>query len=222
VAPNDRSLHLYQFVRFANSILFACAIALIFDRSMASAFDRIEQVPHWRSDERALVVVDKTGDKTWNEATRHAVNAWTKAVDGTGLRLTWTKGTGGCEIGGSRIEICQKPYQTLGDDIHNDREGLADIRLGDDRTQAHIGGTTIAVCSNCRLEAPRRRVVATHELGHALGLEHTNRIDSVMYPTGGPDRPTSFDTSALKQLYGHADTEDRCALFNLRVGPLCF
>jgi len=106
--------------------------------------------------------------------------------------------------------------------MHNDREGLAELRLGPDRTQSHIGGTAIAVCSNCRLEPTRRRVVAAHELGHSLGLEHTLRSGSMMYPTGGRTEPDSKDAAALRQLYAHVDGGDRCGVFDLRIGPLCF
>ena len=212
----------YRYVAFANSLLFACALALMLDQSMAAAFDRFEQQPHWRSDDRAIVVVDKTGDKAWHDATRFAVNAWNKSTSGTGLRLTWTTGTGECTPGGNRIDVCQQPHQMLGDDIHNDREGLTDLRLGSDRSQAHIGGTAVSVCSNCRLDASRRRVVATHELGHALGLNHAPQLDSVMFRSGGSERPSRDDVAALRQLYGHVDAPDRCGFFNLRAGPLCF
>jgi len=213
---------LYPFVRFANSLLFACGLALMLDQSTATALDRFEQVAHWHSDDRALIVVDKTGDRNWNDATRLAVDAWNQPSAGTGLHLTWTTGTGGCAPAGNRIEICQETYQMLGGGIHDDREGLTDVRLGSDRSQSHIGGATISVCSNCRVESPRRRVIATHELGHSLGLDHSARLGSVMYPRGGPDRPAAGDVTSLRQLYGHVDRNDRCGVFDLQVGLFCF
>lgn len=218
----EHESRLYRALRFANSLLFASAFALMVDQSMASAFDRFVQEAHWGSDDRNLVVVDKSGERAWNAATRHAVDTWNRAAPGTGLRLTWTTGAGPCTAGGNRIEICQDPYQTLGDDIHDNREGLASLRLGPDRSQAHIGGTTISVCSNCGLEPTRRRVVATHELGHSLGLEHNLRSGSVMYPTGGRDVPDAGDAATLRRLYAHTDQEDRCGFFDVEVGPLCF
>jgi len=218
----DQSSRVYRVVRLANSVLLACGLALMFDQSTASAYDRFEQMAHWSLDDRIIVVVDKTGDREWNDATRRAVDAWNGSAMNTGLRLTWAKASGECAPHGPRIDICQEPYQSLGGGTHNDREGLTDVRLGPDRSQAHIGGATVAVCSNCRLSPARRRVVATHELGHSLGLGHTARFGSLMYPSGGPDRPDAGDVAALRQLYSHVDEGDRCGFLDVRVGPLCF
>jgi len=44
----------------------------------------------------------------------------------------------------------------------------------------------------------------------------------VMYPRGGPDRPAAGDVTALSQLYGHVDRNDRCGFFDLQAGPFCF
>lgn len=45
--------------------------------------------------------------------------------------------------------------------------------------------------------------VATHELGHALGLEHSRDIDSVMYPTNqGNTDLTTGDLAGLRGIYG--------------------
>jgi len=218
----DQASLVYRRVRFANALLFAAALALMLDQSTAYAFDRFQQVPHWRSEDRALVVVDRTGDPGWNDATRHAVSVWNAAAAGTGIHLTWATGTGACRPEGNRIDVCLEPYQSLGGGDHTDREGLTDVKLGSDRTQAHLGSAGFTVCSNCRLEAGRRRVVATHELGHTLGLDHTARLGSVMFRSGGPARPDEGDVAALRQLYGHTDTVDRCGFFGLELGPFCF
>lgn len=216
---------LHRFVRFVNTLLFATALAVLVDQSVAAAVGRFDQLVHWRSEDRSLQVVDKTGDKAWNEATRHAVEVWNRAATGTGLQITWTAGTGRCEPRGTKIEVCQEPYQTLSPEElpeqSEDREGLADLRLGSDRGQAHISGVRVIVCSNCGLETPRRRVIAAHEVGHALGLDHSPRRGSILFPRGGPDAPDTQDVASLVALYAHSDDADRCGALNLQVGPIC-
>ena len=218
----NRIPSLFRAVRLANLVLFATATAVALDHSVASAFTRYDRAPHWASGERVLVVADRTGDPAWHDASRHAVDVWNRASEGTGVRLTWKTAEGGCEPADDIVALCQVPYDVLDDDSRLGREGVARVDLGSDRAQAHIAGSAVAVCGNCRLGPARKRVVVTHELGHVLGLTHSRRPTSVMFFTGGPDAPDGRDVEVLRALYAHDDAPDRCGFFNVRAGPLCF
>jgi hypothetical protein len=216
------SPRLFSTLRLVNMVLFVAATAVALDASVASAFTRFESAPHWSSDERHLVVADRTGDPAWHEATRHAVETWNRAAEGTGLRLTWTAAAGACDGERGVVAFCQRPFDLLAEDSRLGREGVAQVDLGDDLIQAHITASSVAVCGDCRLGPTRKRVVTTHELGHVLGLRHSRRMASVMFPTGGADAPDARDVEVLRAVYAHVDEPDRCGVFNARVGPMCF
>ena len=52
-----------------------------------------------------------------------------------------------------------------------------------------------------RLEARQIGLTATHEMGHALGLPHSDNRRDVMYPTNSASRLTADDFESMRALY---------------------
>jgi hypothetical protein len=164
--------------------------------------------PHWSAESRELVVVDRTGDPDWRSAIEEAATVWNGA--GADLHLSFETGDGECGFDGTRIGVC------LGD---TRVDGPFDGMSRDMVDNGHIQGAYIEVCDDCDLDQARRNEVMVHELGHALGLDHSDDPNSIMWFEGGPELDEAY--GLLVDHHDHAEHAGwQYLLFDLLSGDV--
>lgn len=199
-----------------NMVLLCSGVLFAMELHLTTAAASLSLAGHWPSHQRDLVVVDQTGQKAWQDATKWAVARWRSV--GADVTLEWSTGSGPCEPEGGRIPVCLASAFELEERAIPGVQGLVDPKID---LSDHTEETVVLVCSDCRIDAARRRVIATHEIGHALGLQHSARRTSVMFHTGGSPSPDSADAEELRAIYAHSDPPPRCGVLNIRLGGVC-
>jgi Matrixin len=154
---------------------------------------------HWAAADRNLTIVDRSGDPAWHHAILAAVATWT--AGGSALRLTLTTAAGPCAQQRDHIEYCQATSGAIDKQGSDGDQGLF---VPEDERGHRYKSAILLVCSDCDIDATRMTIIATHELGHALGLAHSPDPGSVMYFSGGSTQPDARDYQTLRQLEGVA------------------
>lgn len=170
----------------AVAVTAAVPVAIAFASGGATASPSFA---HWS--ERSLVVSDRTGDPAWQEATRRAVDTW-NAV-GADMRLAWVEGGVGCNPEGATIPVCR-------DTLPAGWKGAAAMY---DAPDGHLGGARIRVAADRPFTQAQRDTIACHELGHALGLDHSGSTASCLTQGSVSTIPDATDAASLRASYGH-------------------
>jgi predicted Zn-dependent protease len=84
----------------------------------------------------------------------------------------------------------------------SERSGQADIEFDEDGV-IHRARLTLALrnVDGQPLTDEQLRIVATHEVGHALGMPHSARPADVMYPTAALDGLSARDRATASLIY---------------------
>jgi Matrixin len=117
------------------------------------------------------------------------------------LRFILTTGSGACQQRQDHIELCLATSAAIAQRGTEGEQGLFDPFVG----RSHdYRSAILLMCSDCDIDQVRMTIIATHELGHALGLAHSPDPNSVMYYLGGSPQPDARDYQILRQLEGTA------------------
>ncbi len=193
--------HPVRILASAAVVVVAVAASLILASKLIPALPTINDpgLDHWAPGHRNLTVSDRTGDSDWHAAISQGVATWAGA--GSDLALTMVTQTGPCRQDLDMIEICARSQTRIATREIPGEQGAVDPKAND---RHEFGSVDIVVCSDCPVDQPRRVIIATHEIGHALGLPHNGSPFSVMFPEGGPFGPDAQDLEILRSKDGTA------------------
>jgi len=152
---------------------------------------------HWPTGHQNLTVVDNTGSADWHQAIVAAAATWGSA--GSALHFTVQTASGDCAPQRDQIEVCLASAAQIAGRGTKGEQGLFLPTVGRDHDYHSVA---VLVCADCGVDDSRMTVIATHEIGHALGLAHNPDPLSVMYYQGGSSQPDSLDLARLHQLEG--------------------
>jgi len=183
---------------FSHNLLYNDGLTAL--SQAATSSDSIEVLGAWHKTTLTILIIPHESESL-TRALGEAVDWWTNALQTfTSLygyeylgRLTLVKLVRG--VNGSSGDISVEYVASLGGRIC----GLTNLYI--DRGEildAHI--EVSLECISGRVDLAR--LVPAHELGHALGLGHTERSDDLMYQYVVPGaRPSTLDLYALARLY---------------------
>lgn len=176
--------------------------------------------------------------KTWRAAAVEAANRWNEAQSAFKLSTSSESGSGNCTSFGDNIlsfssTACGTAFgantlaTTRGWSIENTTTIIkADIIFNSNKTWGIYDGSI-------RFFPEDFRRVATHELGHAMGLDHTDTASALMYySVSNTFLPTLDDIDSLKAIYVSSSSNSSSSggsmsylvlvlipLFGLRLSP---
>jgi hypothetical protein len=147
-------------------------LAALAPAAAAAPAESARQVKPWPG--RTITYVNRA--REWDWSVRQAVTAWNRS--GIGIRFVRVSSRRAAQV-----EISSRDFRAAG----------GNVTIAGQATLGYVGGRRGFV----RLASPRSAQwadrllmarIATHELGHVLGLEHVARGCSIMVPAIGGDR----------------------------------
>jgi hypothetical protein len=153
-----------------------------------------EQRPRWAAHAVISVSIDAQGSPAGADTlVERALATWTQAAGG---RLVLQK-TASREKSVVRVRFAKA------DGIYGETSPHID------RTTGLIGSAEVLIAGDVAGDGVQQRIViyltALHELGHALGLPHTNAFDDIMYSFRRPDDGERYFGAYRRRLRGSED-----------------